>query len=140
VSEDAPGPVVRVNFRQKAIDDGVLFDLSPFEVSRTNWKMDIACSFAVMRILSVAVGADGKDLQTILEDIYSRAKATIRTRDADGSLSFAAEVGKKRVDFVLHCGPGDTAVPVLTLMVAGDNCPLWLGSLSHPLSRGAAHR
>ncbi len=65
----------------------------------------------------------GQDLAGVLHDLYTLAKWSIRPcGEPTDRLTFRANVGSHTdVDLILHCGPGDTAVPVLTLMLPSDD-------------------
>lgn len=106
--------------RKQAISDGVLVDLSQFQVIREHWKLHLACTDAVWGIIEHAVKHDGKDIEGILHEISTLAKTRIG-RDASDTLYVDCIIGREKRSLKLHCGPGDTAVPVLTLMLPNED-------------------
>jgi len=106
--------------RAQAIDDGVLVDLSQFAVIRGHWKLQMCCTDAVWGIIETAVLREGKDYEGILHDISMTAKLAIGRKGGD-TLRFQCVVGSSLRSFKLHCGPGDTPVPVLTLMLPDED-------------------
>jgi hypothetical protein len=116
---DIFGEVIYSYSRAQAIEDGVLVDLSRFEVIQSHWKLQVCCTYTVWCIIEQAV-EQGKDLQGMLHDISHMAKMRIGT-DAGDTLHFSCIIGARTHDLKLHCGPGDTAVPVLTLMLPSED-------------------
>lgn len=106
--------------RAQAIKDGVLVDLSQFEVIREHWKIEFCCTAAVWGVIEDAVEKHGKDYAGILHDISHMAKLAIGKHSGD-TLHFDCIVGSELRSFKLHCGPGDTPVPVLTLMFSDED-------------------
>jgi hypothetical protein len=90
---DTFGEVIYSYSRAQAIEDGVLADLSQFEVIRSHWKLQMCCTYTVWCII----------------------------RDAGETLHFSCIIGTKTLELKLHCGPGDTALPVLTLMLPSED-------------------
>jgi hypothetical protein len=117
---DTFGEVIYSYSRAQAIEDGVLADLSQFEVIRSHWKLQMCCTYTVWCIIQEAVAKYGKDTQGILHDISTMAKLRIG-RDAGETLHFSCIIGTKTLELKLHCGPGDTALPVLTLMLPSED-------------------
>jgi hypothetical protein len=106
--------------RAQAIDDGVLVDLSQFAVIREHWNLQMCCTDAAWDIIEAAVKNEQKDYAGILHDISHMAKLAIGKSQGD-TLHFQCIVGSKQCSFKLHCGPGDTPVPVLTLMLPNED-------------------
>jgi hypothetical protein len=106
--------------RAQAISDGVLVDLSQFAVIREHWKINLCCTDTVWAIIQAAVQNDGKDYEGILHDISHMAKLAIGKNEG-ATLLFQCIVGTGLRSFKLHCGPGDTPVPVLTLMLPNED-------------------
>jgi hypothetical protein len=107
--------------RQQAIEDGVLVDLSTLPISRQHWKLHIVCTSTVWGLIESAVRNHGQDITGTLHDLYCIAKIHISPNRTQDRIHFRAAVGVKAHDFILHCGPGDTRVPVLTLMTPADD-------------------
>jgi hypothetical protein len=106
--------------RRQAIEDGVLVDLTQWEIIRKHWKIHMACTDTVWNIIDAAVKQHGKDLAGVLHDISMMAKIQIPHQNGD-TLHFQCIVGPVKHDFKLHCGPGDGPIPVLTLMLPHED-------------------
>lgn len=114
------GEPISVYTRKQAIADGTLVDLTPFEITRQHWKMPVACSAAVWSAIEAAV-KQGKCLAGVLHDVFFLAKLSIRPNGNGDRIYFKAIVGTETLDLILHCGPGDDPLPVLTLMTPHDD-------------------
>ncbi|MBI5767758.1 MAG: hypothetical protein HZA93_08170 [Verrucomicrobia bacterium] len=106
--------------RSQAIEDGMLVDISQLEIVKQHWKLPCACSSSVWGIIDDAT-VRGFDRIGILHDLFTLAKAKIPPSEKTNRLYFKAVVAYRTYDFVLHCGPGDDALPVLTLMLPSDD-------------------
>ena len=115
------GPVVYSYTRKQAIDDGVLVNLSQFQVARVFWTQNLCCTDTVWAAIEEATKA-GCDLDGILDDISWVAKTTISqgNRTAD-TVKFRVAIGNRTLDLKLICGPGDQAEPVLTLLLPHED-------------------
>ena len=109
------GPVIFSYSRQQAIEDGVLVDLSEFEAVHQHWKINLCCTSTVWNIIQDAVHHHGKDYAGVLHDISMMAKLAIGISEGD-TLLFQCTIGPGPRSLKLHCGPGDTPVPVLIFM------------------------
>ena len=115
--ENPFGETIYSYSRAQAIEDGVLVDLSQADSIRQHWKYPFACTSAVWAIIEEALQQPGQDVSGICHDISTMAKLAIHnTRNADQILFTVIITGKKHA-LKLHIGPGDTAAPVLTLML-----------------------
>ena len=116
-TENPFGETIYSYSRAQAIDDGVLADLSHVDSIRQHWKHPFACTSAVWAIIEKALQRPDQDSSGICHDISTMAKLAIRsTRDAELIL-FTVIITRKEHAMKLHIGPGDTAAPVLTLML-----------------------
>ena len=115
------GAPISTYSRRQAIEDGVLVDLSTLPISRQHWKLPIVCTSSVWCLIEDAVKDHGNDTTGILHDLYCLAKIHIEPNKSTDRINFKATVGVKTHAFILHCGPGDTVMPVLTLMTPGDD-------------------
>jgi hypothetical protein len=106
--------------RKQAIEDKTLVDLSQLEITRQHWKLHCVCSSAVWVIIEDAT-TKGFDLTGILHDLFCLAKAKIPPQSKTDRLYFKGTVADRTYDLILHCGPGDDAVPCLTLMLPSDD-------------------
>jgi hypothetical protein len=115
--ENPFGETIYSYSRTQAIDDGVLVDLNHVDSIRQHWKHPFACTSAVWAIIEEALQRPDQDTCGICHDISTMAKLAIHnTRNADQILFTVIITGKKHA-LKLHIGPGDTAAPVLTLML-----------------------
>lgn len=99
----------------------MLVDLSHLPISKQHWKLEIVATAGVWDLINDAIATNGKDLVGILHDLYCVAKTNIPARAKTDRIYFKAVVGKGTHQFILHCGPGDTPVPCLTLMLPSDD-------------------
>ena len=115
------GPVIYSYSRAQAIADGVLGDLSQFPIIRQQWKMPMACTDAVWSIIAQAV-SHGNDLAGVLHDIGTMARHAIHAKKDDtDTIHFQVVIRCDTHPMKLHCGPGDTPLPVLTLMLKNES-------------------
>jgi hypothetical protein len=119
-NENVFGETIYSYSRAQAIEDGVLVDLSQVESVRQSWKHPFACTSAVWAIIEEALLQPHYDVAGILHDISTMAKLSIRTNEAarnSDQIRFEVIIDGKKHAMKLHIGPGDTAAPVLTLML-----------------------
>ncbi|MEO7799660.1 MAG: DUF6573 family protein [Opitutaceae bacterium] len=118
--ENTFGETIYSYSRTQAIEDGVLVDLSQTDSIREHWKHPFACTSAVWAIIEDALEKPGQDVSGICHDISMMAKLAIRNaQDARETeqIRFDVIIRGKKHTLKLHIGPGDTAAPVLTLML-----------------------
>ena len=117
-----PEDLISSYTRRQAIEDGVLVDLSVHEITRSHWKILVACTASVFAVIEAAVGQRGQDLPGILHDIFSLAKLAMRrAREGERLVRFTVLVNRRAVQLKLHIGPGDTPAPVLTIMLPNED-------------------
>jgi hypothetical protein len=119
-NENVFGETIYSYSRAQAIEDGVLVDLSQVESIRQSWKHPFACTSAVWAIIEEALLQPHYDLAGILHDVSTMTKLSIRTNEAarnSDQIRFEVIIDGKKHAMKLHIGPGDTAAPVLTLML-----------------------
>lgn len=107
--------------RQQAIEDGVLVDVSHLETVRQHWKFPFACTATVWAIIERALQEEGQDVNGIFHDIGVMAKLAARANPDHDRINFEVIITQKQERFKLHIGPGDTAAPVLTLMLPNED-------------------
>lgn len=107
--------------RANAISDGVLVDLSQVETVKAHWKHHFACTDTVYGLIERAIEAGGCDLNGIMHDISVIAQGEARKGGRTDVIHFLVGIGEKLHELKLHIGPGDTAVPVLTLMLTHED-------------------
>lgn len=116
-SENPFGEIIYSYSRAQAIADGVLVDLCHVDSIRQHWKHPFACTSAVWSIIEEALHQTGQDVCGICHDISTLAKLAIQeTREAQ-QIFFTVVIARRTHSLKLHIGPGDTASPVLTLML-----------------------
>ena len=115
------GPVISSYSRAQAIDDGVLVNLSQFQVIRVYWSLNLCCTDTVWAAIEEAIKS-GCDLDGILHDISWLAKTEISRGNRERDIvHFRVTIGNRDFDLKLHCGPGDDTTPVLTLMQSHED-------------------
>ena len=115
--ENPFGETIYSYSRSQAIEDGVLVDLSQADSIRQHWKHPFACTSAVWTIIEEALQHPGQDVSGICHDISTMAKLAIRSVRETEQIRFTVIITGKMHALKLHIGPGDTAAPVLTLML-----------------------
>jgi hypothetical protein len=123
-NESVLGEVIYSYSRAQAIADGVLVNLSRYPAVRTFWSHPVACTDTVWAAIQAGVKADGfADLEGTLHDICWTARCEMskcRNQLTD-QVRFTVSMGGKDHSLKLHCGPGDDARPVLTLMYQNES-------------------
>ncbi|MGA2018703.1 MAG: DUF6573 family protein [Opitutaceae bacterium] len=120
-SDSVFGDVIYSYSREQALLDGVLVDLSDFEVIRTHWKMPVACTAGAWAVIQDALeNCSCGDIARILHDLSCMAKRCIGRQSGD-TLYFKCIVGVNCYDFKLNCGPGDDPRPVLSLLLLHED-------------------
>lgn len=107
--------------RANAISDGVLVDLTNIETVKMHWKHHLACTDTVYGIIERAIAGGGCDLKGIMHDISVMAKDEARKGGRTDVIHFLVGIGNRIHELKLHIGPGDTAEPVLTLMLPTED-------------------
>ena len=116
------GDAIYCYTRKQAIMEGVLVDLSQTDAGRQHWKYPVACTAAVWTIVESALNRQGQDLEGILHDLFTMAKiAARRVREGERNVLFMVIVAGTRHQLRLTVGPGDTAEPVLTMMLPNED-------------------
>ena len=115
--ENPFGETIYSYSRSQAIEDGVLVDLSQADSIRQHWKHPFACTSTVWAIIEEALQHPGQDVSGICHDISTMAKLAIRSTRETELIFFSVIITGKKHALKLHIGPGDTAAPVLTLML-----------------------
>jgi len=130
------GPAVYSYSREQAIEDGVLVDLSqsaewkeagfkfPGAMTRAAWEQTIEAGgkWEEQEGETVLVLPRGQDMNGRLWDVMTMLKHGIHS--APGStdrVHFQVKVSGKLVRLWSLIGPGDTAEPVITIMLEGED-------------------
>lgn len=129
--EDAD--VISTYSRQQAIEDGVLVDLMQPEtadlVREAGFKHPMAMTATAFAETVALIGRElppGQDLKGRLWDILWMLRLAIRRQPKpDDRVHFQVRVRQGRALRLIrlwsHCGPGDDAEPVLTIMLEGED-------------------
>lgn len=115
--ENPFGETIYSYSRAQAIEDGVLVDMSQTDSIRQHWKYPFACTSAVWAIIEEALQQPGQDVSGICHDISTMAKLAIHGAANLELVRFNVIIAGRTHTLKLHIGPGDTAAPVLTLML-----------------------
>jgi len=115
--ENPFGETIYSYSRAQAIEDGVLVDLSQADSIRQHWKYPFACTSTVWAIIEEALQQPGQDVSGICHDISTMAKLAVRGASDPELVRFSVIIIGRTHALKLHIGPGDTAAPVLTLML-----------------------
>lgn len=115
--ENTFGETIYSYSRAQAIEDGVLMELSHVDSIRQHWKYPFACTSAVWAIIEEALQQPGQDVSGICHDISTMAKLAIRSATDLELVRFSVIITGRTHTLKLHIGQGDTAAPVLTLML-----------------------
>jgi hypothetical protein len=126
--EEIFGEVIYQYTRAQAIADGVLIDLSAIHpaLCRAHYKHPVACTAAVWSLIQQAIGCPAlhNDLEGVIHDIlWMSRKCSIALNDHDQLFRvIITGTGKTRNHRLkIHCGPGDDAEPVLTVMMREED-------------------
>ena len=120
-NENPFGETVYSYSRAQAIEDGVLVDLSQVDSIQQHWKHPFACTSTVWALIEEALKQPGQDLAGICHDISWMAMIAIRRTPANSQTLFKVIITGTKHTLKLHIGPGDTADPVLTLMLPNED-------------------
>ena len=106
--------------RAQAIADGVLVDVTKM-AKEAGFEFPTVVTAAVYSIVrekaSPSDSAEGR-----LWDILSIAKLAMKgAQRGQDRVNFTAKIGRSDCFLYIHCGPGDTAAPVLTIMMQGED-------------------
>lgn len=107
--------------RAQAIEDGVLVDLSLIGSIKQHFKYPFACTDTVWSIIEKALEQPGQDVSGICHDICTMAKLALKGSDDAEQVLFEVIIATRTHKLKLHCGPGDTPAPVLTLMLPNED-------------------
>lgn len=107
--------------RAQAIEDGVLVDLTQFDPIRRAFKYHVACTDTVWHVIEAATKIDHQDINGIAHDIAMMAIFAIRRNSGGDRVIFKVSIASRTHVLKLHIGPGDTAEPVITLMMPNED-------------------
>ena len=117
------GEMIYSYSRAQALADGVLIDVSE-RAQRAGIQYPTACTAGVWSLIDCLPSSDTDTLAGIVRDV--RAEEVLRAMLA--AIRRGGVRGTDRVVFAAlgaslwaHCGPGDTAAPVITVMLEGED-------------------
>ncbi len=126
------GEPISVYTREQAIEDGNLVDLSQFsETQEAGFSVPVAMTSGAWSWVNPDRMPSCQDFHGRLWDVFTMFRDMVRRlhgRPMDRamfSVLFSGGPGlrgmqRRRVDFVVVCGPGDNAEPVITIMLPGE--------------------
>lgn len=118
------GQTICAYTRKEAIEDGVLCDISKL-AKEAGFKYPVAISTGVYELIEAAVKRVGIDFNGIVWDILTILKFSIK--NSTGSrCDFKVLITNKHdenelISMYSLCGPGDTAEPVITIMLPNED-------------------
>lgn len=115
------GDVIYSYSRKQAIKDGVLVDVSA-TAKEAGFKWPFAMTAEVWSLIEqIPAKFSHEDLQGRLWDVLMMARHAIRNAKPGEEEIFYDLIlhqdGSNRLRLKIHCGPGDSCEPVLTLML-----------------------
>ena len=123
LSREIFGDLIYAYTRADAIRDGVLVDVSE-RARRAGIRYPTACTHGVWSLIDCLPSSDTDTLAGIVRDV--RVEEVLRAMLA--AIRRGGARGTDRVTFAAlgaalwaHCGPGDTAAPVITSMMQGED-------------------
>jgi hypothetical protein len=119
--------IISTYSRAQALEDGVLVDLNRWiSVNESGYKWPIACTSTVFGIIEAAVKNKGayNDYKGVIWDILWMSKH-YQVRKWETGCLFEVKItgieSKHIYTFKLEVGPGDTAEPVITIMMPDED-------------------
>ena len=122
-------PIISCYTRAQAIDDGTLVAVPEKIAREAGFKFPIAMTSTVFgRCVEVPEGVACQDESGRLWDVLWMLRCAIRGAGSIDRIPFAVHVRNDNRDrtpplvkLVAHCGPGDDAEPVITIMFPGED-------------------
>ena len=130
MSDNIFGDVIFSYSRAQAVEDGVLVDLSTLCPEEAKlYKHNVCCTAAVWAIIDQAVNnkKHHNDLKGVVWDLmFMSTRARVNRAGSDASTCYFQCIikgaGRKSLfTFKLVCGPGDSAEPVITIMLPDED-------------------
>jgi hypothetical protein len=113
------GEVISAHSRAQAIEDGDLIDISDTAAGKC-FKFPMAVTAAVYSVLqddtSTSDSVSGR-----LWDMANIMMMAARTANGRQRIDFKIKMGGRVHDLYMSIGPGDTAAPVLTILMSGED-------------------
>jgi hypothetical protein len=109
--------------REQALQDGVLVDVSSM-AKEAGFKHPTAVSAEVWSIISAFPDGYGQSVEGRLWDtlfLFRIAASKQAGQEVHFTIGYQQEGGVQETALWGWCGPGDTADPVLTIMVEGED-------------------
>ena len=110
------GDLIYSYSRAQAIEDGVLMDVSE-RAMRAGIKYPTACTHGVWALIGTVPESCSVDESVRLAAVLTALLAAIRQARGTDRVEFEA-LGER---LYAVCGPGDTAAPVITVMLEGED-------------------
>ena len=104
--------------RAQALEDGVLMDVSE-RARRAGIKYPTACTHGVWSLIGTMPESCTAEESVRLAEVLAALLAAIRRGGTRGTDRVHFEA--LGASLWAHCGPGDTAAPVITIMLEGED-------------------
>ncbi len=119
MSDSIFGEVISAYSRAQAIEDGALIDITSTTAGKC-FKFPMAVTAAVYAVLrdetSTSDSVDGR-----LWDMANIMMVAARSATGRRQIDFKIRMGRRTHDLYVVIGPGDTAAPVMTVMMKGED-------------------
>lgn len=119
------GPVIFSYSRAEAIADGVLVDLTRFDVCKEHYREHVACTSTLWSLVEEAVSnpSFGNDREGVLHDILWMSRVGRRNPDAEQWIFPVIIRGPSAepINLKMCFGFGDDGEPVWTLMLPNED-------------------
>ena len=125
MTDDVFGEVIFAYTRAQAIEDGVLIDVSSL-AKEAGFRYPVALTSAAWHWIEPPEETIGQDATGRLWDLLNVLRYEIRKSKGDRidfKVLFEQGSGEAKalVDFYALCGPGDSAEPVITVMLPDED-------------------
>lgn len=122
--DDLFGPCISEYSRAQAIEDGVLIDVTE-TAKEAGFKFPVALTAGVYGALNIENQAEGQSFQGRLWDLLFIMRVACKSTQGERVdfevLLHRCGRGKFKEKFYALIGPGDTAAPVITIMLPGED-------------------
>ncbi len=111
------GEIISSYSRAQAIEDGVLVDVSKL-AAEYGITYPVARSLGVHAMCGPPKGSI-QDYTGRVWDVLTMFRSAAKQGGAQ--VSFTVKIGRERITFKAICGPGDSAEPVITIMLPEED-------------------
>ncbi len=122
--EELFGPVIYAYTRAQALKDGELIDVTPLAREAGIGKFPVAVTRGLDAICTPPKTShesrDGR-LWDVLWLLSFQIRVLARQGKQADRIAYQVKIGRRLVNVVARCGPGDDAEPVITVMLPEDD-------------------